>query len=222
MVVQSIGRSLTQILPNLSGQKMNEFFDIVRPLVEFQFNSILSRLRLWMTFSLQIFNQIQQHLRADDQRVDRCAFENRGCSRYKVGNHLSPKLMLLLPLRRGGGRGGRWPEHDGWGGGQVSAHQGPDELHARLERGHVPLLAGHCQPGTTAGQSETISIILSIITISILTILIIIMMKIMNKRRLPASSSATSQCTTSPEISSSLQGPSVLIFSFWDNALKWI
>ena len=46
MVVQSIGRSLTQILPNLSGQKMNEFFDIVRPLVEFQFNSILSRLRL--------------------------------------------------------------------------------------------------------------------------------------------------------------------------------
>ena len=43
MVVQSIGRSLTQILPKLTGQKMNEFFDIVRPLVEFQFNSILSR-----------------------------------------------------------------------------------------------------------------------------------------------------------------------------------
>jgi len=43
MVIQSIGRSLTQILPNLPSQKMNEFFDIVRPLVEFQFNSILSR-----------------------------------------------------------------------------------------------------------------------------------------------------------------------------------
>ena len=43
MVVQSIGRSLTNILPKLSGQKMNEFFDIVRPLVEFAFNSILSR-----------------------------------------------------------------------------------------------------------------------------------------------------------------------------------
>ena len=43
MIIQSIGRSLTQILPKLTGQKMNEFFDIVRPLVEFQFNSILTR-----------------------------------------------------------------------------------------------------------------------------------------------------------------------------------
>ena len=43
MIIQSIGRSLTQILPNLPGQKMNEFFDVVRPLVEFKFDSILSR-----------------------------------------------------------------------------------------------------------------------------------------------------------------------------------
>jgi guanylate cyclase len=42
MSIQTIGRSLTQILPNLPGQKINEFFDVVRPLVEFQFNSILS------------------------------------------------------------------------------------------------------------------------------------------------------------------------------------
>ena len=43
MVIQSIGRSLNQILPNLMGQKMNDVFDIVRPLVEFKFDSILSR-----------------------------------------------------------------------------------------------------------------------------------------------------------------------------------
>ena len=29
-------------------------------------------------------------------------------------------------------------------GGQVAAHQGPDELHARLERRHVPLFPCHC------------------------------------------------------------------------------
>merc|ERR1712106_1006715 len=43
MQVQSIGRSLNQILPNLPGQKMNEFFDVVRPLIEFKFDNILSR-----------------------------------------------------------------------------------------------------------------------------------------------------------------------------------
>ena len=63
MVVQSIGRSLTQILPKLTGQKMNEFFDIVRPLVEFQFNSILSR---WEGSSKEgLFDtacKVQQHL----------------------------------------------------------------------------------------------------------------------------------------------------------------
>merc|ERR1719153_1488999 len=43
MIIQSIGRSLNQILPNLIGQKMNDVFDVVRPLVEFKFDSILSR-----------------------------------------------------------------------------------------------------------------------------------------------------------------------------------
>merc|ERR1712088_925285 len=43
MGVQSIGRSLSQILPNLPGQKMNEIFDVVRPLIEFKFDNILSR-----------------------------------------------------------------------------------------------------------------------------------------------------------------------------------
>ena len=31
-------------------------------------------------------------------------------------------------------------------GGQVAAHQGPDELHARLERGNVPWIPSHCKP----------------------------------------------------------------------------
>ena len=43
MGVQTIGRSLQQILPNLPGQKMNDIFDVVRPLIEFKFNNILSR-----------------------------------------------------------------------------------------------------------------------------------------------------------------------------------
>ncbi|XP_023336260.1 soluble guanylate cyclase 88E [Eurytemora carolleeae] len=43
MVVQSIGRSLTQILPKLVGAKMNDYFDVVRPLIEFKFDNILSR-----------------------------------------------------------------------------------------------------------------------------------------------------------------------------------
>lgn len=43
MTIQSIGRSLTQILPKLVGHKMNEYFDVVRPLIEFKFDNILSR-----------------------------------------------------------------------------------------------------------------------------------------------------------------------------------
>merc|ERR550532_2451755 len=32
----TIGRSLSQILPNMPGQKMTEMFDVVRPLIEFK------------------------------------------------------------------------------------------------------------------------------------------------------------------------------------------
>ncbi|TRY74542.1 hypothetical protein TCAL_16825 [Tigriopus californicus] len=43
MVIQTIGRSLSQILPKLPGMKMNEFFDLVRPLIEFKFELVLAR-----------------------------------------------------------------------------------------------------------------------------------------------------------------------------------
>jgi len=43
MAVQTIGRSLNNILPNLPGQRMTEIFDVVRPLIEFKFDNILSR-----------------------------------------------------------------------------------------------------------------------------------------------------------------------------------
>ena len=43
MTIQTIGRSLHQILPNLPGQKMNEFFDLVRPIIEFKFDIVLAR-----------------------------------------------------------------------------------------------------------------------------------------------------------------------------------
>ena len=32
-----------QILPNLPGTKINEYFDLVRPLVEFRFDFVLAR-----------------------------------------------------------------------------------------------------------------------------------------------------------------------------------
>ena len=34
---------ILQILPGLPGQKMNEFFDLVRPIIEFQFEVVLAR-----------------------------------------------------------------------------------------------------------------------------------------------------------------------------------
>lgn len=43
MAIQTIGRSLMQILPNLPGKKVNEFFDLVRPLIEFRFEAVLQR-----------------------------------------------------------------------------------------------------------------------------------------------------------------------------------
>ena len=43
MTIQTVGRSLHQILPSLPGQKMNEFFDLVRPIIEFKFDIVLAR-----------------------------------------------------------------------------------------------------------------------------------------------------------------------------------
>jgi len=43
MVIQTTGKSLTQILPQIQGTKINEFFDIVRPIIEFKFEIILAR-----------------------------------------------------------------------------------------------------------------------------------------------------------------------------------
>ena len=33
----------SQIIPGLVGQKMNEFFDLVRPIIEFSFDTVLAR-----------------------------------------------------------------------------------------------------------------------------------------------------------------------------------
>ncbi|EZA46610.1 hypothetical protein DMN91_008977 [Ooceraea biroi] len=43
MVVRSIGNSLMVILPDLVGKKITYFFDLVRPLIAFKFQSILNR-----------------------------------------------------------------------------------------------------------------------------------------------------------------------------------
>ena len=34
---------MLQILPKIVGQKINEYFDIVRPLIEFSFDTVLAR-----------------------------------------------------------------------------------------------------------------------------------------------------------------------------------
>ena len=43
MVVRDCGRSLSEILPRLAGRRINECFDIARPLIEFSFAMILQR-----------------------------------------------------------------------------------------------------------------------------------------------------------------------------------
>jgi len=42
MVVRSIGNSLMVILPDLVGKKITYFFDLVRPLIAFKFQSVSS------------------------------------------------------------------------------------------------------------------------------------------------------------------------------------
>ncbi|XP_044736954.1 soluble guanylate cyclase 88E [Chrysoperla carnea] len=43
MIVRSIGNSLMVILPDLIGKKITNWFDLVRPLIEFKFETILNR-----------------------------------------------------------------------------------------------------------------------------------------------------------------------------------
>lgn len=40
MVVRSIGNSLMVILPDLLGQKITAWFDLVRPLIAFKFQTV--------------------------------------------------------------------------------------------------------------------------------------------------------------------------------------
>lgn len=42
MVVRNIGNSLMVILPDLVGKKITYFFDLVRPLIAFKFQSVSS------------------------------------------------------------------------------------------------------------------------------------------------------------------------------------
>lgn len=40
MVIRSIGNSLMVILPDLVGKKVNNWFDLVRPLIAFKFQNV--------------------------------------------------------------------------------------------------------------------------------------------------------------------------------------
>ena len=40
MIVKNLGQSMMTILPELIGRKIDEWFDLVRPLVEFRFSGV--------------------------------------------------------------------------------------------------------------------------------------------------------------------------------------
>jgi hypothetical protein len=42
MVIRNVGRSLLTICPHFVGSKVTEHFDLVKPLVEFKFNTVRS------------------------------------------------------------------------------------------------------------------------------------------------------------------------------------
>lgn len=43
MVVRSIGNSLMVILPDLVGKKITNWFDLVRPLIAFKFQTVIKK-----------------------------------------------------------------------------------------------------------------------------------------------------------------------------------
>lgn len=63
MVIRSIGNSLIVILPDIVGKKLTNWFDLVRPLTEFKFETVssskcpTSAMRLNWRSCLQILNR---------------------------------------------------------------------------------------------------------------------------------------------------------------------
>lgn len=50
MIVRSIGNSLMVILPDLLGKKITNWFDLVRPLIEFKFQTVSQTIRINFKF----------------------------------------------------------------------------------------------------------------------------------------------------------------------------
>jgi len=46
MIVQSIGNSLMVILPDLVGKRITNWFDLVRPLIAFKFQTVIIFLKI--------------------------------------------------------------------------------------------------------------------------------------------------------------------------------
>ena len=57
MRVKFIGNSLMQILPGVIGQKINEWFDVVRPLLEFKFDTV-SKLKKYLLRLNQVLDRL--------------------------------------------------------------------------------------------------------------------------------------------------------------------
>ena len=73
MIVRSIGNSLMVILPDLVGKKITYFFDLVRPLIAFKFQSVKSnpKLACFMALKIQIVYQTMLyyiHMLAQSQK----------------------------------------------------------------------------------------------------------------------------------------------------------
>ena len=82
MVIQTIGRSLHQILPSLPGQKMNEFFDLVRPIIEFRFEIVLARSN--NIFEIMTMEPIDVLLKAGGQAHGGMKQSITGCPNSKI------------------------------------------------------------------------------------------------------------------------------------------
>ena len=95
-----------QILPQIQGTKINEFFDIVRPIIEFKFEIILAR-------SNNIFElQTQENIDVLLKVYINIRFTSNTLNYIKIKHNLSLSLQNFSNLQGDGGGGGGGDDDD--------------------------------------------------------------------------------------------------------------
>jgi len=97
MLIQNVGRSLGQVLPKMVGVKMNDYFDIVRPLIEFSFKVILDRSN--NIFEIMTFENIDVLLKnegamAEEKEGDAAAEDEQNLMEEEVDKTLHLKGQM--------------------------------------------------------------------------------------------------------------------------------